>query len=212
MFDMLQNKLLFNQSSVSLEIIGLPDYSNNENKHQISIITQWKLLIIDQPLIEGDIDHLHSIMNAFHSYSNFIINDEYALFESKFIDIKAENFYTHNVTLKSTKPNVKPLNIKIGNSVLSDIVNCFDQLYASNDVKKIEYDSLNTIPKKGLKDLINKQKISNFIFPPLISLFSIFFISSGFILFYKSVEERDKNSYINWDKIIHSDMYISTLV
>ena len=27
---MLQNRFLFNQSSVSLEIIGLPDYSNDE--------------------------------------------------------------------------------------------------------------------------------------------------------------------------------------
>ena len=209
---MLQNKLLFNQSSVSLEIIGLPDYSNNENNDQISIITQWKLLMIDQPLIEGDIDHLRSIMNAFHSYSNYLINDEYALFESKLIDIKAENFYTHNVTLKSTKPNVKPLNIKIGNSVLSDIVSCFDQFYASTDVKKIEYNSLQNIPKKGFTDLINKQKISNFIFPPLISLCSIFILSSGFILFYKSVEERDKNASINCDKIIQSDMSIKNLV
>ena len=39
---MLQNKFLFNQSSVSLEIIGLPDYSNNENNDCISIISQWK--------------------------------------------------------------------------------------------------------------------------------------------------------------------------
>ena len=31
-FNMIQNKLSFHQSSVSLEIIGLPDYSNNENK------------------------------------------------------------------------------------------------------------------------------------------------------------------------------------
>ena len=33
---MMQNKLSFHQSSVSLEIIGLPDFSNNEN---ILIIT-----------------------------------------------------------------------------------------------------------------------------------------------------------------------------
>ena len=36
---MLQNKFLFNQSSVSLEIIGLPDYSTNENEDNISIIS-----------------------------------------------------------------------------------------------------------------------------------------------------------------------------
>ena len=52
---MIQNKLSFHQTSVSLEIIGLPDYSNNENKDQISIISQWKLNIIDKPLIEGKI-------------------------------------------------------------------------------------------------------------------------------------------------------------
>ena len=61
----MQNKLSFHQSSVSLEIVGLPDYSNNENKDQISIISQWKLNLADKPLIEGKIEHLGPIMNAF---------------------------------------------------------------------------------------------------------------------------------------------------
>ena len=61
---MMQNKLSFHQSSVTLEIIGLPDYSNNENKDQISIISQWKLTIVDKPLIEGKIEHLGPIMNC----------------------------------------------------------------------------------------------------------------------------------------------------
>ena len=67
---MLQNTFLFHQSSVSLEIIGLPDFSNNESKSQISIISKWKLNIINKPLIEGKIDHLEPIMNAFYIYSN----------------------------------------------------------------------------------------------------------------------------------------------
>ena len=75
-----QNKLSFHQSSVSLEIIGLPDYSNNENKDQISIISQWKLTIIDKPLIEGKIEHLWPIMNAFYIYSNLLIRNEMPLF------------------------------------------------------------------------------------------------------------------------------------
>ena len=62
---MLQNSFSFHQSSVSLEIIGLPDYSNNENKDHISIISQWKLTIVDKPLIEGKIEHLRPIMDAF---------------------------------------------------------------------------------------------------------------------------------------------------
>ena len=125
---MLQNKFLFNQSSVSLEIIGLPDYSNNEDQNNISIISQWKLSIVDKPVIEGNLVHLKSIMKAFYSYSNSLLNDEYASYESNLIDIKSENIYTHILLLKSSKPDVKPLNISIGNSILSDIVNCFDQL------------------------------------------------------------------------------------
>ena len=82
---MLQNKLFFNQSAVRLEIIGLPDYSKNESKDQISIISQWKLEIIDKPLIEGNIEHLSSIMEAFYSYSYSLLNNEIAFYESKLI-------------------------------------------------------------------------------------------------------------------------------
>ena len=125
---MIQNKLSFHQSSVSLEIIGLPDYSNNENKDQISIISQWKLTIIDKPIIEGKIEHLMPIMNAFYIYSNLLIKNENPIYESKLIDIKADNQHIHNIVLKSSKPNVKPLILKIGNSLLSDTINCFDEL------------------------------------------------------------------------------------
>ena len=72
---MLQNKFLFNQSLVSLEIIGLPDISINENKDTISIIYKWKLVIIDKPVIEGNLDHLRSIMKAFYSYSISLLKD-----------------------------------------------------------------------------------------------------------------------------------------
>ena len=125
---MMQNKLSFHQSSVSLEIIGLPDYSNNENNDQISIISQWKLTIIDNPLIEGKFEHLIPIMDAFYIYSNLLIRNEIPIYESKLIDIKADNLYIHKIVLKSSKPNVKPLILKIGNTLLSDTINCFDQL------------------------------------------------------------------------------------
>jgi len=132
---MMQNKLSFHQSSVSLEIIGLPDYSNNENKDQISIVSQWKLTIVDKPLIEGKIEHLGPIMDAFYIYSNLLIKNEIPIYESKLIDIKADNLHIHNIVLKSSKPNVKPLVLKIGNSLLSDTINCFDQLNESHKSK-----------------------------------------------------------------------------
>ena len=193
----MQNKLSFHQSSVSLEIIGLPDYSNNENEDQISIISQWKLTIFNKPLIEGKIEHLGPIMNAFYIYSNLLIKHEIPVYESKLIDIKADNLHIHNVVLKSSKPNVKPLILKIGNSSLSDTINCFDQLNESSKVRLNKTGVLNNMPKKVGFGLINKVKFLNFIMPPFIAIFSLILFSSTFIYFYNPVEDKEKNELIN---------------
>jgi len=158
----MQNKLSFHQSSVSLEIIGLPDYSINENKDQISIISQWKLSIIDKPLIEGKIEHLGPIMNAFYIYSNLLIKNENPIYESKLIDINADNLHMHNIVLKSSKQNVKPLILKIGNSLLLDTINCFDQLIESPKVRIKKTYILNNSRQKLRFSLKNKVKILNF--------------------------------------------------
>ena len=194
---MIQNKLLFNQSSVSLEITGLPDYSINENKDQISIISQWKLTIIDKPLIEGKIEHLGPIMDAFYIYANLLINNEIPFYESKLIDIKADNLHIHNIVLKSSKPDVKPLIIKIGNSFLSDIINCFDQLSESSKVRIKKTDLLNKIPKKVKLGLNKKVKFFNIFMPPLIAICSLLLISSTLVNFYDPIEDEEKYDLIN---------------
>ena len=193
----MQNKLSFHQSSVSLEIIGLPDYSNNENKDQISIISEWKLTIVDKPLIEGKIEHLEPIMNAFYVYSNLLIKNEIPIYESKLIDIKADNLHIHNIILKSSKPNVKPLILKIGNSLLSDTINCFDQLNESSKVSIKKTGILNNVPKKLRFGLNNKVQFLNFIMPPFIAICSLILFSSTFIYFYNPVEDKEKNVLIN---------------
>ena len=194
---MIQNKLLFHQSSVSLEIIGLPDYSNNENKDQISIISKWKLTIVDKPLIEGKIEHLGPIMNAFYIYSNLLINNEAPLYESNLIDIKADNLNIHNIVLKSSKQNVKPLIIKIGNTSLSDTINCFDQLNDSSKVRIKKSEIVNNISKKVIFGLNNKDKLFNLFVPPVIAICSLVLFSSTFIYFYNSVDDKEKNELIN---------------
>ena len=193
---MLQNKFLFNQSSVSLEIIGLPDYSNNENKENISIISQWKLMIIDKPVIEGNLDHLRSIMKAFYSYSSSLLNEEIAFYESELIDIKSENCYTHILFLKSSKPEVKPLNIRIGNSVLADIVNCFDQLGSSNKVKIIYSKNFKHLNNNNYLYWLGTKNILNFLIPPVFSLFSIFLVSTAFIYIYDVNDNNDNRSLL----------------
>ena len=193
----MQNKLSFHQSSASLEIIGLPDYSNNENKDQISIISQWKLTIVDKPLIEGKIEHLGPIMDAFYIYSNLLIKSEMPYYESKLINIKADNLHIHNIVLKSSKPNVKPLILKIGNSLLSDTINCFDQLNESTKVRIKKTAVFNNMPKNLRFWLNNKFKFFNFIMPPFIAICSLILFSSSFIYFYNPVENFEKEELIN---------------
>ena len=188
----MQNKLSFHQSSASLEIIGLPDYSNNEDKDQISIISQWKLTIVDKPLIEGKIEHLGPIMDAFYIYSNLLIKDETPIYESKLIDIKAHNLSVHNIVLKSSKPNVNPLNIKIGNTSLSDTINCFDQLNESSKVRIKKTVGSNYITKKARFVLKNKVKFLNFFIPPFFAICSLILFSSSFIYFYSPFENIEK--------------------
>tara|TARA_B100000401_G_C52657793_1_gene648676 strand:+ start:235 stop:822 length:588 start_codon:yes stop_codon:yes gene_type:complete len=192
---MIQNKLSFHQSSVSLEIIGLPDYSNNEEQDQISIISQWKLTIIDKPLIEGKKEHLGPIIDAFYTYTNLLIKTENPIFESKLIDIRADNLHLHNIVLKSSKPDVKPLIIKIGNSLLTDIINCFDQLNESEKVRLRKSGNYN-YPKNVRFRLNNKVKFFNFIMPPLIAIFSLTLLSFTFIYFYNLPENKEKNELI----------------
>jgi len=194
---MIQNKLSFHKSSVSLEIIGLPDYSNNENKDQISIISQWKLTIVDKPLIEGKIEHLGPIMDAFYIYSNLLIKNEIPIYKSKLIDIKAENLHKHNIVLKSSKPNVKPLVLKIGNSLLSDTINCFDQLIESPKVRIKKTDIPTIIPKKLKFGLNNRVNFFNFLIPPFIAICSLIIFSSYFIYFYSPFENIEKKELMN---------------
>ena len=194
---MMQNKLSFHQSSVSLEIIGLPDYSNNENKDQISIISQWKLTIVDKPLIEGKIEHLGPIMDAFYIYSNLLIKNEIPIYESKLIDIKADNLHIHNIVLKSSKANVKPLVLKIGNSLLSDTINCFDQLNESPKVRIKRTDIVTNIPKKLRFGLNKKVNFFNLFIPPFIAICSLILLSSSFIYFYSPFENIEKKELTN---------------
>ena len=193
----MQNKLSFHQSSASLEIIGLPDYSNNENKDQISIISQWKLTIVDKPLIEGKFEHLGPIMDAFHIYSNLLIKNDIPIYRSKLIDIKADNLHIHNIVLKSSKPNVKPLVFKIGNSLLSDTINCFDQLSESPKVRIKKTDLPYNFHRNLRNSLNSKVKFFNLFIPPFFAICSFILFSSSFIYFYSPFENIEKKELIN---------------
>ena len=189
---MLQNKYTFNQSSTELVISGLPDYSNNDNSENISIISSWKLSILNQPEIEGSIDHLKSVIKAFYKCAALSLLDREEKIESELIDLNLDESGSYRIILKSTKPNVKPLKLKIGYAEFSDIINCFDQL---KNFKKIKIDFNELLPDIKKKSIFsfNKNKFSYTIIPPLLAIFTISIFTFISIYFFEYKDSKDKN-------------------
>ena len=189
---MLQNKYTFTQSSAELEIVGLPDYSKSDSEKKISIISKWKLSIIDQPDIEGGLDHLKLILQSFYEYSSQIILGKRGKLESNLIDINLDEEGLHNLLLKSTKPQVSPLNLKLGNAEFTDVLNCFDQLKQSEDIS-FNFETITPVYKKQGFNLGNKNKIKNLLYPPLLAFVSISLITSSLLYLYESNQKRNED-------------------
>ena len=190
---MLQNKYSFNQSAVELEITGLPDFSNDDNKEKISIITNWKISIINQPEIEGNLDHLKSVIKVFYKFAALALLDREENIESELVDLSRDKSGKYNITLKSTKPNITPLKLVIGRDEFSDIINCFDQLKNSSNINVDFNNLLPEIRKKNPFSLNNNNLFDTF-FPPLIAIFSISIFSFMSIYFYENKENRNGNT------------------
>ena len=197
---MIQKTITFGKSSVKLVVTGLPDYSNNDSDTIISIISNWKLLILNKPEIEGGIDHFNNIIKAFYEYSYSILFNKDCVIESSLININTKNNGLHDVTLKSTKPNVVPMKLTIGNAELIDIINCFDQLINSENVNVDLYQFENNFAKKKFNKF-SKIFFINKLIPPLIALFSVT-ISTFFITYLYKLNENpeDRVSFVDINK------------
>ena len=189
---MLQNKYKFTQSSAELEIVGLPDYSKSESEKKISIISKWKLSIIDQPDIEGGLEHLKLILQSFYKYSSLIILGKVEKLESKLIDINLDEDGLHNLLLKSTKPQVQPLKLKLGNAEFTDVLNCFDQLNQSENIS-FDFQTISPVYKKQGLNLRNNNKIKNILYPPLLAFLSLSLITSSLLYLYEWNEKRNED-------------------
>ena len=189
---MIQNKYTFNQSSAELEIVGLPDYSKNDSEKKISIISKWKLSIINQPDIEGSIDHLKLILESFYKYSSLILLGKEERLESKLIDISLDRDGLHNLFLKSTKPQVKPLKLKLGNAEFTDVLSCFDQLNQSEDIS-FNFETISPVFKKQFFIFRYKNKIKDFLYPPILAFISLTLITSSLFYFYEGNQNRDED-------------------
>tara|TARA_Y100001968_G_scaffold333653_1_gene398002 strand:- start:1316 stop:1927 length:612 start_codon:yes stop_codon:yes gene_type:complete len=176
---MLQQTYLYNQDSVRLQIEGLPDYSDGQGSDNIGILSSWKLQIAGFPELEGNKEHLQTFMDVLYSYSKFYLFG----FKRQFGEqTKAVKFTPlkegHQITLTSSKKDIKPLDIVIDDAELIDLISCMDKLKTDPRI------SIQWINKAEdyhpNKFLLNKSILLVKLIPSFIG--SIIFIFLGFIL------------------------------
>ena len=119
----------FDQNSSSLKLDGMPDVSNGDSENTIGILSSWSLKIIGSPTLEGEKDHLENLMQVILQYSRSYISGIRKTFISKKSIVTISPFGgSHKLLLNSTKKDVKPLEIILDDSELSDLTQCLDLL------------------------------------------------------------------------------------
>jgi len=170
----------FDQDSSTLVLAGIPDVSNGDSEQTIGILSSWSLKIIGSPLLEGEKEHLDNLMQVILQYSRSYVSGIRKTFISNKKIVTISPFgNTHKLLLKSTRKGVKPLEIILDDSELSDITRCFD-LLRFDPRFNIKWDINKEEPfsKKYINtNITNPKNNSNFLYALI-----VFFITSTFLL------------------------------
>ncbi len=165
----------FDQNSSSLELSGMPDVSNGDSEDTIGILSSWTLKIIGSPLLEGEKEHLDALMQVILQYSRSYISRIRKTFSSNNKIVTISPFgNSHKLLLNSTKEGVKPLEIILDDSELSDLTRCLD-LLRYDPRFNIRWDIYEERPfskKYILTSISGSKKNFNFFFALIIFLFT----------------------------------------
>lgn len=126
----MKQHLRYDQSSCRLQVEGLPDVSAGQSSQVIGIITGWTLQWIGHPQLEGRRDHLLSLLQVVLPYARHLISGVARSFgegdQPVTIDPHPEG--GHRLFLRSSQPGVEPLEIRLDDAELADLVRVLDQL------------------------------------------------------------------------------------
>ena len=185
----------FDQDSSSLEVAGMPDVSNGDSENTIGILFSWSLKIIGFPLLEGEKEHLDNLMQVIFQYSRSYVSGIRKTFISKKKIVKISPFGIHHkLFLNSTRAGVKPLEIILDDSELSDLTRCLD-LLRFDPRFNVSWDINKELPfsKKFILSSvsISKKKYN------LFYAFLIFLFTSTLLLFIPTNNKFDVRETIN---------------
>ena len=165
----------FVQDSSSIELAGMPDVSNGDSEETIGILSSWTLKIIGSPLLEGEKEHLDNLMQVILEYSrSYISGIRKTISSNKKIVTISPMGISHKLLLNSTKKGVKPLEIILDDSELSDLTRCLDLLrFDPRFSIRWEINQERPFSKKYIRNNLHfSKKNSNFFFGLIIFIFT----------------------------------------
>ena len=170
----------YNHDSARLSVDGLPDKSLGQSQETIGILSSWKLQLVGFPELEGQRNHLESLISVIFPYVRHSISGitrEFCHTDNP-VHISPSDGQ-HLIRLSSSKKGVNPLEIKLDDAELADLVRCLDDLIMDPRVN-IDW---NIPPNKPLdRRQISKNLLSGLnLSTPLIGITSFLFIAFGLI-------------------------------
>ena len=133
---MLKTTYRYEQTAARLEVEGFPDLSAGHSNDAIGILSAWRLQLVGAPELEGTRDHLEALMAAVMPYARHRLSGVQRRFgqESGFVSIGPDQA-NHRLELRSSREGVEPLQLKLDDAELADLVRCLDRLRLDSRVK-----------------------------------------------------------------------------
>ena len=132
---MLKLSYRYDQTAARLEVDGLPDFSSGHGDSVIGILSAWRLQLVGAPELEGKRDHLEALMAVVFPYVRHQISgvSRPEGWSHHPVSIRPIDG-GHQIGLKSSQPDVPPLEIKLDDADLAALLRCLDALRADDRV------------------------------------------------------------------------------
>ena len=126
---MLKTVHRYEQTAAVLVVEGFPDLSSGQSGDTVGILSGWRLQLVGAPELEGTRDHLEALMIAVMPYARHQLSGVRRRFggDDSFVAI-APIGDKHQLELRSSQDGVEPLQLRLDDAELSDLVRCLDRL------------------------------------------------------------------------------------
>jgi hypothetical protein len=123
----------YEQNSCRLRLEGLPDLSAGHGPEVIGILSSWDLAMLGHPELEGKREHLLALLQAVLPYARHLVSGVPRRFGAEGAPVQIEpvadpDAAGHLLRLFSSQPDTPPLELRLDDAELADLVRCLDQL------------------------------------------------------------------------------------